>query len=75
MDEILAIINSVLANRGKKEIEVCDPNLDLRTELGLDSLDLAELTVKIEMKYDVDIFADGIVSTIGEVIQKVEDNI
>lgn len=40
--------------------------------LGLDSLDLAELTVRIEAEYDVDIFEDGVVTTIGEILAKIQ---
>ena len=39
-------------------------------ELGLTSFDLAELTVKIEDKFDIDIFEDGLVNTIGEILEK-----
>ena len=34
----------------------------------MSSLDLATLTVKIEDEYDVDIFEDGLVSTVQEII-------
>jgi acyl carrier protein len=41
-------------------------------DLGFESLDLAELTVRIEEKFGVDVFADGLVTTVGEVMQKLE---
>ena len=31
-------------------------------------MDLAELTVRIEDKFDIDIFEDGLVSTIQEIV-------
>lgn len=34
------------------------------------SFDLAELTVKIEDEFDIDIFEDGLVNTIGEIYAK-----
>lgn len=43
----------------------------LREDLGLDSIALAELAVRIEEKYDVDVFEDGLVFTVEEVIQKI----
>lgn len=46
------------------------PELDLRTDLGFDSLALAELTVRIEDSAGVDVFADGLVRTVGEIEQK-----
>lgn len=44
----------------------------LREDLGLDSLDLATLTAKIEDLYGVDIFETGFVNTIGEILVKLE---
>lgn len=72
MERIKTIINTILKNRGKKEIDSIDENTNLRNDIGFDSLDLAELTVRIEAKYDVDIFENGIVNTVGEILQKIE---
>jgi acyl carrier protein len=46
----------------------------LREDLGLDSLQLAQLTVEVEDRFDVDIFEDGMVETVGDIIAKVKDN-
>ena len=72
MKKLLEIINTVLANRGKSTIASINEASDLRNDLGLDSLDLAELTVRIEAEYDVDIFEDGVVTTIGEILSKIQ---
>lgn len=71
MDKLLSIINTVLKNRGKEEITSINNELNLRNDIGFDSLDLAELTVRIEAEYDIDIFEEGIVNTIGEVVEKI----
>lgn len=71
MEKLLVIINTVLNNRGKVKIDSINASSHLRNEIGLDSLDLAELTVRIEAEYDIDIFEDGIVNTVGEVLQKI----
>ncbi len=71
MDNLRIIINTVLKNRGKQELCEMNENCHLRNDIGFDSLDLAELTARIEAEYDVDIFEDGIVNTVGEVIQKI----
>jgi len=42
----------------------------LRDDLGLTSFDLAELTVRIEDEFDIDIFEDGLVNTVGEIYAK-----
>lgn len=70
MDKLLLIINTVLNNRGKATVESINENSSLKNDCGLDSLDLAELTVRIEAEYDVDIFEDGIVTTVGEILEK-----
>lgn len=70
MEQLLSIINTVLENRGKSTVESINENSSLKNDCGLDSLDLAELTVRIEAEYDVDIFEDGVVTTVGEIISK-----
>ena len=71
MKKLLDIINTVLANSQKQTIESFAPESSLRNDLGFDSLDLAELTVRIEVEYDVDIFEDGVVTTVGEILEKI----
>ena len=51
-------------------IEAVSAETKLREDLSLTSFDLAELTVKIEDKFDIDIFEDGLVNTIGEILEK-----
>ena len=70
MENLLSIINTVLENRGKATVESINENSSLKIDCCLDSLDLAELTVRIEAEYDVDIFEDGIVTTVGEILSK-----
>lgn len=70
MNSVLLIINTVLNNRSKDKLSVIDENFNLRDDCGLDSLDLAELTVRIEAEYDVDIFEDGVVVTVGDILKK-----
>ena len=72
-EKILQIINVVLTNRSKKKLTQISPELHLRNDIGFDSLDLAELTVRIEAEYDIDIFEDGIISTISEIFDKIND--
>jgi len=70
---ILEIINTVLNNRTKEKLTSINPEMHLRNDIGFDSLDLAELTVRIEAEYDIDIFEDGIVNTIGEILKILEN--
>ncbi len=68
--KILEIINLVLDNRIKDKLEILTPEMHLRNDIGLDSLDLAELTVRIEAEFDIDVFEDGIVYSVGEIYEK-----
>ena len=64
---LLSVVNQVLANKRRPAIEALRPETRLREELGFDSLDLAELTVRLEEAFGVDIFAAGVVRTAGEI--------
>ena len=71
MEQIfLEIINEIRAAKELAPIETVNAETKLREDLGLTSFDLAELTVKIEDKFDIDIFEDGLVNTIGEILEK-----
>ena len=67
---LLNIINEIRSLKGLNEISSLNRNMDLREDLALSSFDLAELTVRIEDEYDIDIFEDGLVNTIGEILDK-----
>ena len=73
INKVIKIIEEILTDNGEKS------NIDITKEsqlrdLGLSSFDLATLTVKIEDKFDVDIFEDGLVNTVGEIISILEEN-
>lgn len=72
MDKLLLIINEMREEEGNEPIKTLEKSMDLREDLALDSLMLAELTVRIENEFDIDIFEDGIVQTIGEILIKIE---
>lgn len=71
-DKLLTIINEMFEEADKEQIEKLDDTLSLRDDLNMDSLMLAELTVRIEDEFDIDIFENGIVQTIGEIVSKIE---
>jgi len=71
-DKLLVIINTVLQNRGKDQVKRIKSKSHLRNDIGFDSLDLAEFTVRVEAEFDIDIFEDGIVNTVGEVESKLD---
>jgi acyl carrier protein len=66
MKELIEIINTVLKNADKEPVETFNDNLHLRDDLGFDSFNLAELTVRIEEKFGIDVFENGLINTVGE---------
>ena len=73
--KIADIINEICE---EKDYIVVNPKatnfleLKLREDIGFDSFDLAQLTVMIEDEFDIDVFEDGIIETMGEIIIKIE---
>ncbi len=72
MEKILKIINTMRKNKDLDLLTELNYNMELRKDFDFDSLDLAEFTVRIEKEFDIDVFEDGIVETIGEIIDKIE---
>ncbi len=68
------IIQNINEMRESKDLEAININLNshLRDDLGLDSFDLAELTVRLEDEFGIDVFEDGIVNTIEEILGKLK---
>ena len=69
---VLNVINEVRSLKGLEPIEKLEDNMKLREDLALSSFDLAELTVRIEDEYDVDIFEEGLVNTVGEIFTRLK---
>ncbi|HKJ90286.1 MAG TPA: acyl carrier protein [Oceanipulchritudo sp.] len=69
---LLESINTVRMNKGLQPLDTLGDDQDLRRDLGLDSLDLAELTVRLEAGSGVDVFQAGLVTTVGEVLERLE---
>lgn len=74
MDKLLEIINIIKDNQDEKKLTNLTKEMNLREDIGFDSLDLAELTVRIEKEFNVDVFEDGLVNTIQEILEKIEKN-
>lgn len=68
--KILEIINNIRIAKDMSPVAELHAADNLRNDLGLTSFDLAELTVNIEDEFDIDIFEDGLVNTIGEIYTK-----
>lgn len=72
MDKILVYINQIRAAKEMQAVQSINESTRLREDLELTSFDMAELTVRIEDEYGVDIFADGLVNTVGEIYAKLQ---
>ena len=68
--KVLSIINEIRKAKNLAILEKLNVEDNLRNNLEFTSFDLAELTVKIEDEFDVDICEDGLVNTIGEIYAK-----
>jgi acyl carrier protein len=69
--ELLDIINKVLSNNDLKTIDQLDPHLRMREDLDMDSITIAELTVRVEDEYGIDVFEDGMIYTLGDIMKKI----
>jgi len=70
LDDVGRLVNQVRAGTGRGRVETVGPEKRLREELGLDSLDLAELTVRIQAEYGVDVFAKRNIATVDEILEQ-----
>lgn len=70
---LLEVVNSIRENKELNKLAEINEKDRLREDYGFTSFDLAELTVKIEDEYDIDIFEDGLVNTVGEILAKLDE--
>ena len=70
---LLAVVNKLRASTGKSSLNQIAVEQSLQRDLELDSLDLAEMTVLIESKYGVDVFDEGIATTVQDVISRIKN--
>ena len=69
-EQVLSIINDIRKSKNLSILESLKESDNLRDDLNLTSFDLAELTVRIEDEFGVDIFEEGLISTIGEIYER-----
>jgi len=71
-EKIISIINQIRSAKDLSPLPNIDESMLLREDLELTSFDLAELTVRIEDEYGIDIFETGLVNTVGEIYAKLQ---
>lgn len=70
IDKVLLEVNRIRAASGKRAlVKLLEADL-LREDLELDSLDLAELTVRLQAKFGIDVFAKRNLRTVGDVVEE-----
>ena len=72
IDFLLSVVNDIRNNKELGSLKEIHNEDRLREDFGFTSFDLAELTVKVEDEYDIDIFEDGLVNTVGEILAKLD---
>jgi acyl carrier protein len=71
-DYILVVFNEVRLNKGLLPLAELSFSQRLDSDLSFDSLDLAELTVRLEDRFGVDVFEFGLLLTVGDICAYVE---
>lgn len=75
-DEILQSVKEILMNDNQVYEEGFKPEANLRNDLGLDSLDVFELVMKLEEKYHIHIpDSEEDIDTVQDVVNLVEKTI
>ncbi|WP_339222306.1 acyl carrier protein [Paenibacillus sp. FSL H8-0332] len=72
LEEIKITLNEMLLENTGDTYPKLNINNNLREDLHFDSFDMAELTVRIEAKFGVDIFEGGHIYTVNDILQKLE---
>lgn len=72
-ETLKTILNDILSEKeAGTQVDSVPNDVSLTDDLGLDSLDLAEMTVRLEDRYGVDVFEEEIVDEVGEVLDELE---
>ena len=70
------VIEIILILLKENNIEINNHEINestsLTKDLGLDSFNLAQLTVEIESEFGVDIFENGVISNVGDILKKLK---
>lgn len=72
-EKVIEIINTILKeNDIEISVEEINESTVLIDDLGLDSFNLAQLTVEIESEFGVDIFENGVISNVGDIFNQLK---
>jgi acyl carrier protein len=72
-EKVIEIIkNLIIENDIEVSTEEINDSTSLTNDLGLDSFNLAQLTVEIESELGVDIFENGVISSVGDIFKQLK---
>lgn len=72
-EKVVEIINKIMKeNDIEPSVEQIIDTTTLTYDLGFDSFNLAQLTVEIESQFGIDIFEDGVITTVGDIFKKLK---
>ena len=66
------IKNLIIENEIEISVDNINKSTSLTNDLGLDSFNLAQLTVEIESEFGVDIFENGVISSVGDIFKQLK---
>ena len=66
------ILNLLEENDIKIQVDEINDSTSLTNDLGLDSFNLAQLTVMIESEFGIDIFENGVISNVGDILDQLK---
>ena len=69
---VFSVVETTVRNMDviqRVNIPEISPQANLKQDLGLDSLSLAELSVRLENEFGVDVYEENIPKTVGDIIK------
>lgn len=75
LNEIKDLINKVLVEHDKEMITSINYDDHLRDNLGIDSIEMIDIVVQFDEIYGVDLFSDGDVKKVSEILKLIENEV
>ena len=72
-EKIIGLILNIMKENNIKisNVQINESTL-LTNDLGLDSFNLAQLTVEIESEFGIDIFENEVISSVGDILKQIK---
>ena len=64
--------NLIIENEIEISVDNINKSTSLTNDLGLDSFNLAQLTVEIESEFGIDIFENGVISSVEDIFKQLK---